>query len=40
MILKRTLKKAGGKGVDWIHLANDRVTWPVLLNTIMNVPVN
>jgi hypothetical protein len=25
--------------VDWIHLAQDRDQWPVLVNTVMNIRV-
>jgi hypothetical protein len=28
------LKKIGSEGVDWIH---DRVKWPALVNTVMNL---
>jgi hypothetical protein len=30
------LKKIKWKGVDWIHLAQDRDRWWALVNTVMN----
>jgi hypothetical protein len=33
------LKERGWEGVDWIHLAQDRVLWRVVLNTVMNLGV-
>jgi hypothetical protein len=35
IILKCILK--GLEGVDWIHLAQDRVQWKALVNTVMNL---
>jgi hypothetical protein len=29
------LRETGWEGVDWIHLAQDRNLWQVLLNTVM-----
>jgi hypothetical protein len=28
-----------GEGVDWIHLAQDRVQWQALVNIVMNPQV-
>jgi hypothetical protein len=28
----------GGDSVDWIHLAQDMVQWPDLVNMLMNIP--
>jgi hypothetical protein len=34
--IKTDLRETGwGKGVDWIHLAQDRNQWRVLVNTVM-----
>jgi hypothetical protein len=30
----------GLEGVEWIHLAQDRDLWRVLLNTVMNLRVS
>jgi hypothetical protein len=30
-------REAGWEGVDWIHLAQDRNQWRVLVNTVMNL---
>jgi hypothetical protein len=32
--------EVGGKGVDWIHLAQDRERWRALVNTIINFRVS
>jgi hypothetical protein len=34
--IKMYLKVTGSQGVDWIKLAQDRVAWQALVNTIMN----
>jgi hypothetical protein len=31
------LKETGCEGVGWIHLAQDRVHWQVLVNMVMNL---
>jgi hypothetical protein len=33
------LRETGWDGVDWIHLAQDRDQWRVLVNTAMNFRV-
>jgi hypothetical protein len=33
------LKETGHKGVDWIHLTQDRVQWWDAVNMVMNVLV-
>jgi hypothetical protein len=33
------LRERGHKGVDWIHLAQDRDHWWDLVNNIMNLQV-
>jgi hypothetical protein len=33
------LSEAGWKGVDWIHLGQDRDQWRILMNTLMNLRV-
>jgi hypothetical protein len=35
-ILERILEKRW-KGVDWIHLAEDRDQWRAVVNTVMNL---
>jgi hypothetical protein len=32
--------KIGYMGVDWIHLAKDRVQWTTIMNTVMNLRVS
>jgi hypothetical protein len=32
-------KEKGWEGVDWIHLAQDRVLWLALVNTVMKLRV-
>jgi hypothetical protein len=32
-------RKTGWEGVDWIHLAQDRDEWWVVVNTVMNLRV-
>jgi hypothetical protein len=34
---KMNLKEIGFVGVDWIRLAQDRVQWRALVNTVMNL---
>jgi hypothetical protein len=31
------VRKTGWEDVDWIHLAQDRDQWQVLVNTVMNL---
>jgi hypothetical protein len=31
------VKERGQESVDWIHLAQDRVQWQALANTVMNL---
>jgi hypothetical protein len=31
------LKDVGCEGVDWIHLAQNRVQWCAIVNTVMNL---
>jgi hypothetical protein len=38
-ILKCIFRKCNGGGVDWIHLAQDRDRWRVLVNAVMNLRV-
>jgi hypothetical protein len=33
------LREIGWKGVDWIHLAQDKELWRDLVNTVMNLRV-
>jgi hypothetical protein len=33
------LRELGWQGVGWIHLAQDRVQWRALMNTVMNLRV-
>lgn len=35
--VKMDHKEIGLKAVDYIHLAQDRVQWQVLVNTVMNL---
>jgi hypothetical protein len=37
--IKMDLREIGFGDVDWIHLAQDRGTWQVLVNTVMNLRV-
>jgi hypothetical protein len=39
IILDWVLGKIGWDGVDWMHLAQDRDQWRVLVNTVMNLQV-
>jgi hypothetical protein len=38
-ILKWILREIGWGGMDWIHLAQDRVRWRVVMNTVMKLRV-
>jgi hypothetical protein len=33
------VKEAGCEGEDWVHLAQNRVQWRALVNTVMNLRV-
>jgi hypothetical protein len=33
------LREAGGEGVWWIYLVQDRVKWRALVKTVMNIRV-
>jgi hypothetical protein len=35
--IKMNLKETGCKGVDWIHLVQDREQWRALVNKLMNL---
>jgi hypothetical protein len=35
--IKIDLRERGWDGVDWIDLAQDRVQWRALVNTVMNL---
>jgi hypothetical protein len=37
--IKMDLREIGRGGMDWIHLAQDRHQWKVLLDTAMNFSV-
>jgi hypothetical protein len=37
IILKWSLERYDGGGMDWINLAQDRDQWRALVNTIMNL---
>jgi hypothetical protein len=38
--IKIDLVEIGWKGVDWIHMAHDRVQWQAFVNTVMNFQVS
>jgi hypothetical protein len=38
--IKMDLKKTGFEGVQWIQLAQDKVQWRALVNTVMNFRVS
>jgi hypothetical protein len=42
MILKMDLKELECEGMQWIHLAQDRNQWPVLVNRVtkLQIPQN
>jgi len=33
------LREIGFKGMDWIHLTQDRNQWRAVMNTVMNLQV-
>jgi hypothetical protein len=35
--IRMDLREIGWKGVEWIHLAQDRDQWWALVNTVMNI---
>jgi hypothetical protein len=35
-----SLKEVGCEGVDWIHLAQDRIQWRAVVNTVMKLRVS
>jgi hypothetical protein len=37
--IKMDLQVAGGDGMDWIELAQDRYRWWTLVNAVMNLRV-
>jgi hypothetical protein len=37
--IKIDLREIGWGGMDWIDLAQDRVQWRALVNTVMNLRV-
>jgi hypothetical protein len=37
--IRLDLRETGWEGVDWIHLAEDRDQWRVLVKTVMNLRV-
>jgi hypothetical protein len=39
IILKAILEKYGGGYTDWIHLAQGKYQWQVLVNTVMKLRV-
>jgi hypothetical protein len=36
---KRTLGRLAGGGLEWIHLAQDRIRWRAVVNAVMNLRV-
>jgi hypothetical protein len=40
MTLNNIFKEARCEGVDWIHLAQDRVQWLALVNMVINLWVS
>jgi hypothetical protein len=39
LLIKMDLKEIRWKGVEWIHLAQDRVQWQAPVNVVMNLLV-
>jgi hypothetical protein len=37
--IRMALREIGWEGVEWIHLAQDKAQWWVLVNMIMNLQV-
>jgi hypothetical protein len=37
--IRMDLRETGWKGVDWIHLAQDRDRWWAIVNTVMNLRI-
>jgi hypothetical protein len=37
--IRMDLREMGGGGVDWMHLAQDKDQWRVVLNIVMNLRV-
>jgi hypothetical protein len=37
--IKMDLREIGWRGMDWIHVAQDRDQWRALVNTVMNLRV-
>jgi hypothetical protein len=37
--IRMNLGKLGWQGVDWSHLAENRIQWQTLINTVINVLV-
>jgi hypothetical protein len=37
--IKMDLREIGWDGMDWIDVAQDRVEWRALVNTVMNLRV-
>jgi hypothetical protein len=35
--IRMDLKETGWEGVDWIHLAQDKDQWLVLMDTVLNL---
>jgi hypothetical protein len=38
--IKIDFREMGWKGVDWVHLAQDRDQWLALVNTVINLRVS
>jgi hypothetical protein len=37
--IRKDLREIGWEDVDWMHVAQDRNQWQVLMNTVMNLRV-